>query len=59
MGESEVLKIITKLQKIRALHRARETVRQLERELYGAAAKPGASAELPQFLAESRLRAMV
>ena len=50
MGDTEVAKIIDKLQKIRALKRARETVRQLERELYGAAGKPASAAEVPAFL---------
>ena len=40
MSDSEVRKIIDKLRKLRALSRARERVRQLERELYGDSAKP-------------------
>ena len=50
MGDTEVVKIIDKLQKIRALKRAREAVRQLERELYGAVGKPAAAVEVPRFL---------
>jgi hypothetical protein len=50
MSDTEVRKIIDKLQKIRALSRAREYVRQLERELYGEAGKPAAPADVPRFL---------
>jgi cob(I)alamin adenosyltransferase len=50
MGDTEVAKIVDKLQKIRALKRAREAVRQLERELYGAVSKPAAAVEVPRFL---------
>ena len=50
MGDTEVVKIVDKLQKIRALKRAREAVRQLERELYGAPGNPAAVAEVPRFL---------
>jgi hypothetical protein len=50
MSDTEVGKIIDKLQKIRALSRAREYVRQLERELYGEPGKPVVPAEVPRFL---------
>jgi hypothetical protein len=50
MSDTEVRKIIDKLQKIRALSRAREYVRQLERELYGEPGKPVVPAEVPRFL---------
>ena len=50
MSDTEVCKIIDKLQKIRALSRARECVRQLERELYGEARTAAAPAEVPRFL---------
>jgi hypothetical protein len=52
MSDTEVRKIIDKLQKIRALSRAREYVRQLERELYGEAPKPAAPAEVPRFISQ-------
>jgi hypothetical protein len=39
MSDSEVRKIIGKLRKLRALSRARERVRQLERGLYGESSK--------------------
>jgi hypothetical protein len=52
MSDTEVRKIIDKLQKIRALNRAREYVRQLERELYGEAPTPAAPAEVPRFLSQ-------
>lgn len=53
MSDSEVRKVIDKLQKLRALSRARERVRQLERELYGDLAKPQDSAvPVPQFLSQ-------
>lgn len=50
MSDGEVQKIIDKLQKLRALSQARERVRQLERELYGAAAKPREPPPVPEFL---------
>ena len=50
MGDSQVDKIVDKLQKLRALRRARERVRQLERELSGAPAKREGPAHLPEFL---------
>ena len=50
MSDTEAGKIIDKLQKIRALSRAREYVRQLERELYGEPGKPAVPAEVPRFL---------
>jgi hypothetical protein len=50
MSDTEVRKIIDKLQKIRTLSRAREYVRQLERELYGEPGKPAVPAEVPRFL---------
>jgi hypothetical protein len=52
MSESEVRKIIDKLQKLRALSRARERVRQLERELYGEGAKAQEPPRLPEFLSQ-------
>ena len=50
MGDSQLDKIVDKLQKLRALRRARERVRQLERELNGEPAKPEAPLHLPEFL---------
>jgi hypothetical protein len=50
MGDSQLDKIVDKLQKLRALRRARERVRQLERELNGAPAKPETPPHLPEFL---------
>ena len=52
MNDSEVQKIIDKLGKLRALSRARERVRQLERELYGEWAKPEVPRALPEFLSQ-------
>jgi hypothetical protein len=52
MSENEVRKIIDKLRKLRALGRARERVRRLERELYGEAAQPEIPRALPQFLSQ-------
>lgn len=58
MSDSEAHKILDKLQKIRALRRAREYVKQLEWELYGKAGKPAAPAEvpIPLFLRQHPLR---
>jgi hypothetical protein len=50
MIDHEVGKIVDKLQKLRALRRARERVRQLERELHGEPAKSQGPAHLPEFL---------
>jgi len=52
MRHTEVRKIIDKLQKIRALSRAREYVRQLERELYGEARTPAVPVDVPRFLSQ-------
>jgi hypothetical protein len=50
MVDREVEKIVDKLQKLRALHHARERVRQLERELNGQPPKPENPPHLPEFL---------
>ena len=52
MGDSEIRKVIDKLSKLRALSRAREHVRQLERELYGDSSKPEAPRVVPEFLSQ-------
>jgi hypothetical protein len=52
MSDGEVRKIIDKLRKLRALSRARERVRQLERELYGDPAKPEDPRAVPEFLSQ-------
>ena len=43
MSDAELEQIIGKVRKLKALHRARENVKQLERELRGEPAKPGAA----------------
>ncbi len=54
MNAIEVSRVVDKLQKIRALTRAREYVRPFERELYGEAAKAAAPAGIPRrFLSGS------
>jgi hypothetical protein len=50
MIDNEVQKIVDKLQRLRALRRARERVRQLELELNGSPARPGDPPQLPEFL---------
>ena len=50
MTDSEVKKIVDKLHKLRVLRRARERVRQLERELNGAPARPEDPPRIPEFL---------
>ena len=50
MADYQVEKIVDKLQKLRALRRARERVRQLERELHGAPAKHETPSQVPAFL---------
>jgi len=52
MSDSEVRKVIDKLSKLRALSRARERVRQLERELYGEQSKREEPAAVPEFLSQ-------
>jgi hypothetical protein len=51
--DSEVQKILDKQHKLRELRRARERLRQLERELNGA---PDSTEELPQVPEFLRLR---
>jgi len=50
MADHEVERIVDKLQTLRAPRRARERVRQLERELRGEPAKPESASRLPEFL---------
>ena len=50
MSDAELERVIGKLRKLRALHRARERVKQLERELRGEPAKPEESSYVPEFL---------
>jgi hypothetical protein len=50
MIDNEVQKIVDKLQRLRALRRARERVRQLELELNGSPARPEDPPQLPEFL---------
>jgi hypothetical protein len=52
MSDSEVRKIIDKLRKLRALSRARERVRRLERELYGEPSRPEDPRAVPEFLSQ-------
>ena len=59
MSDNEVHKVIDKLQKLRALRQARNRVKQLERELYGAAAKSQDPPAVPEFLSlQQSLRAV-
>jgi hypothetical protein len=50
MMDREMEKIVDKLQKLKALHRARARVRQLERELSGEPRRPQDSPYVPEFL---------
>ncbi|HVN45247.1 MAG TPA: hypothetical protein VMT66_08330 [Steroidobacteraceae bacterium] len=52
MSDNEVRKIIDKLSKLRALSRARERVRQLERELYGDSSRSEQPGAVPEFLSQ-------
>ena len=59
MSDNEAHKIIDKLQKLRALRQARDRVKQLESELYGAAAKSQDPPAVPGFLSlQQSLRAV-
>jgi hypothetical protein len=50
MSDAELEQVIGKVRKLKALHRARERVRRLERELRGEPAKPEESSYVPEFL---------
>ncbi len=50
MSDTELARVIGKLQKLKALHRARARVQQLERELRGEPARAEESAFVPEFL---------
>jgi hypothetical protein len=50
MMDRETEKIVDKLHKLKALHRARARVRQLERELSGAPTRPEDPPYVPEFL---------
>ena len=50
MMDSEVRKIVDKLQKLNALRQARERVRQLEMELSGEPARTETPPHVPEFL---------
>jgi len=50
MIDSDVEKILDKRHKLRELRRARERVRQLERELNGESPKPADPVHVPEFL---------
>ena len=56
MVDSAMEKIIDKLQKLRDLRRARDRVRQLERELSGEPATPVEAPPIPEFLRRAPLR---
>ena len=55
MVDRDVVKIVDKLQKLRALRHARERVRRLERELNGEPAKAQSSPHLPEYLRQHGL----
>jgi hypothetical protein len=50
MSDDELGQVISKQRKLRELRRARERVKQLERQLRGEPAKPEESAYVPEFL---------
>lgn len=56
MVDSATEKIIDKLQKLRDLRRARDRVRQLERELSGEPATPVEAPPIPEFLRRAPLQ---
>jgi len=56
MVDSAMEKIIDKLQKLRDLRRARDRVRQLERELSGEPATPVEAPSIPEFLRRAPLQ---
>jgi hypothetical protein len=61
MSDEELQRVIGKAQRLKELRRAKERVRQLERELRGEPAKPEESTWIPEFLRvhESRRPAQV
>jgi hypothetical protein len=50
MIDEELQRVIGKAQRLKELRRAKERVRQLERELRGEPAKPEESTWIPEFL---------
>ena len=50
MSDEELGRVIGKKRQLKELHRARERVRQLERQLRGEAARPEEPAYVPEFL---------
>jgi hypothetical protein len=50
VSDDELEQIISKARKLTALRRARERVKQLERELRGEPAKPEKASSVPEFL---------
>ena len=54
VSDSELQKVTDKLWKLRTLRRARERVRQLERELYGEWSQPQEAPAVPEFLTPRR-----
>lgn len=52
MIDPEVDKVLGKAMKLRELHRARQRVIQLERELRGEAVRPEEPSSIPAFLAQ-------
>ena len=53
MSDGDVSKVLDKLRKLRALRQARERVRQLESELYGAPSRQHDLLRTPEFLGEA------
>jgi len=50
MSDDELQRVIGKARRLKELRRAKERVRQLERELRGETAKPAESTWVPEFL---------
>ena len=56
MSTDELEQIVAKARKLRELRRARERVRQLERQLRGEPSKPEEPTYIPKFLAPAASR---
>jgi hypothetical protein len=56
MSTDELEQIVAKARKLRELRRARERVRQLERQLRGEPPRPEEPTYIPNFLTPSALR---
>jgi hypothetical protein len=58
MSDEQLQQVIGKARKLKELRRAKDRVRQLERELRGESAKPAESTYVPEFLRRQATRGL-